>query len=545
MTFSRNKQFLSTPLRLQQQSFSHSSIHALLTNNRVKKKKSKKKQTTSEETIRVNAISSIRDTLIDIQSSTIENQLKKMSSPKYTLKNEEFIQIFNTVVSEEAVTPDIVKQLLLMAEKVQDLTLFENMVDRSLRSIEKYYIKYGGALLPSDLLFSIITFYLKKNKSSHALSIYIKLKQYEELTPLLLNHFTNLAIRQKLFKFSDRLFADANESNIQFDKSHWQYTISAYVQVSQFTRAMQVFEYMNKMNMPLDVPILTLLLENIKKHSASIPEGKSYMEYIIDYIGTLEQTSNERLFSAVLAAIGELGNIRAAQKWFRHLIDSEVAFDQRSVNGVLIALAKNGMFDEAFTFVREVEKKFKIAPNTVTYNTLLNYANTTEQLSSVITALKKHKSTMNIISYSTIIKVLCKHTMVREAINVYEIMKSEGVTPNHITIHTLLYACKKDTETISMLFNDYTTLKIDPGQALPVAFTLYSPEFRETIIDLVISQTGDIILEYAEENPDVLPTLLLMLYKEGDKRVANVSKKLKGIGLNITPGLTGVPIPPQ
>lgn len=86
-----------------------------------------------------------------------------------------------------------------------------------------------------------------------------------------------------------------------------------------------------------------------------------------------------------------------------------------------------------------------MSPNNVTFNSLLDCSVRCEDMKTATEIFAEMQSLMkpDLISYSTMIKGLCRSGDLRSALDVLTDMKNEGIYPDEVLFNSLLDGCAK------------------------------------------------------------------------------------------------------
>ncbi|CAN1319121.1 Pentatricopeptide repeat-containing protein At3g13160, mitochondrial [Linum perenne] len=136
---------------------------------------------------------------------------------------------------------------------------------------------------------------------------------------------------------------------------------------------------------------------------------KHYMiEEIIEHQKKFTDIKNEQFVSRLIVVYGKVGMFRQARKLFDEMPSLGCEQTVYSFNALLSACIDCSLFDEFDCIVKELPKKIGI--------------------------------TLDVVSYNTIMKGLCKMGALDAAAMVVDQMVEKGVSPSLVTFNTLLYA---------------------------------------------------------------------------------------------------------
>ena len=161
----------------------------------------------------------------------------------------------------------------------------------------------------------------------------------------------------------------------------------------------------------------------------------------------------------------------------------------------MVGAMKVKQYERAWTVYHHMQENY-IQPDQAMYNMLLKLCSArdeSEKALGIYSELLQAKVQPNVITYNELIRSLARRPdMYTQAFDIFEQMKSKGVTPNEYIISTLLYAtaCQKDIDASFELWKLVEMLK------LPKYPVLYNAMLNV----LARSQTTELIktIEYGE-----------------------------------------------
>jgi hypothetical protein len=458
-----------------------------------------------------------------------------------TLSTSSFLSIFELSKNHGLLLDlGIASKFLIRSMKMKK-KLMKIVVEDLFNSINNLSIsKYGKEFDQLDLIYPVLIHYMKENRFNYAKILYRQARKMNiNFSEFQMNYLVTRAIRNREIEFSDELLADAEEMGLHFTHNMKQFLLSAYVHVSLFDHAMNVFRDLTKDSKAMDFPFYSILLESLKKNSHTNPKYHDYIREILTHLDDkIINNANFRFYDSILSAVGEIGNVDLGKKWMAKLLSLEITVSDVATNGLLQAFSKSHMFDEGFHFVQTMEKKYRIKPNIYSFSLLLDCCENQSHILKVIEEMGRQRVAMTSVFYSSVIRSLCSHKKKHVALEFYELLKNQNLlnsVSDQDIIQTLVIAYFGYEDVVNSLYRDCKKLRIQPSKYLVLLFGEYSPEFRDDLIEQIMKQTKASVLDLFEQNKELLSTLLYILKANQDARFLQLQSKLNMLGIFVTP----------
>jgi pentatricopeptide repeat protein len=365
------------------------------------------------------------------------------------------------------------------------------------------------------------------------------------LTSGVYNYLINFMIKNLKLDYSKQLYADAMSGCVKFTREQIQLTISAYCSIERFDLAITQIKLLNNI---LSIPVLSLFLETIKRHVKNNHKNKSIVLELVDELRgrrTLPDVSeNARLYCAILAVLAEAASISRAHFWFNFWMQNTTNIDsayvrearQKMFNMLILAYSNVDMFPDCVSLLEVAQSKYGIVPDRVTINTIFNCCRNVDDVHQVLGLMRVYKIKPDTVSYTTIIHKLCDSTRVSDALKFYNYMKNSPdpvEKPNAVTISCLVNSTYRDEEFVDGLYRDMVNLKIKPHSKLVSQLANYSPAFRASMINSILTDKVSIVKEFHMTYPFGLPIMLQALRPIDPDLCVKVRQKLLQMQIKI------------
>ncbi|KAL9266195.1 Pentatricopeptide repeat-containing protein [Drosera capensis] len=161
--------------------------------------------------------------------------------------------------------------------------------------------------------------------------------------------------------------------------------------------------------------------------SGAVPNVKTYTVLIRNYCKDQNVDKALQLFYR-MKGLCDSGKLDKALEVFDGM---KVAPNEVTYNTLLKGLCDSGKLDKAL----EVFNGMKVAPDVVTYSTLLKGLCDSGKMDKALVVFDGMKVAPDVVTYSTVLKALCDSGKMDKALEVFDGMK---VAPNEVTYNTLL-----------------------------------------------------------------------------------------------------------
>ncbi|KAJ4700835.1 putative Pentatricopeptide repeat-containing protein [Melia azedarach] len=334
----------------------------------------------------------------------------------------------------------------------------------SLLSSLKEGMQIHGVVIKMDfvgdevVLGSLIDMYVKCGKLEDACRIFYQPGKRDMIswTSIVSGYATNGRIRE-----ARELFNDMPERNV----ISWNAMLAGYTHSLQWEEALSFFNLMQETTKDIDHVTLGLLL-NVCAGLPDVEMGKQVHGFIYRHGYSI----NVFVSNALLDMYCKCGNLRCARVWFYQMSGWR---DKVSWNALLTSYARCGQSEQAMTFFSKMQ--WETTPSKFTFGTLLAACanmfalkqgkqihcfmirNGYEMDIVVRGALVdmytkcncldyairvfKESSSWDVILCNSIIFGCCCNGRGKDALELFSLMKKEGIKPDHITFHGILLAC--------------------------------------------------------------------------------------------------------
>jgi len=187
---------------------------------------------------------------------------------------------------------------------------------------------------------------------------------------------------------------------------------------------------------------LATLMKAVKVCSSA-----SFAKNVLSLLDTtkVDLTKDDVLLNVVLDTCVRLRDMRRLLIVIEKIKQSKVSMSVATLNTLIKALSNLRRIDDAKKIWHEMTEVREMVPNDISIGCMVDALVSNSRINEAVEVVKtwKGRIPMNCIIYSTLMKGFAIQRDTDGAFEVLDLMSEEGITPNLVTLNTLLDACAR------------------------------------------------------------------------------------------------------
>lgn len=218
--------------------------------------------------------------------------------------------------------------------------------------------------------------------------------------------------------------------------------LNAHVRARTYSAAWSWYEEMVSHGISEDVFTVSTLVKAVK--TCTETEFTANVLHMLDRTA-VDITSDEVVLTVVLDALVRLKDMRRLQHLVHKVKEMKTFPPVSTINTIIKALGSLKRIDEVMELWHVMTEVRAMEPNDISIGCVVDACVSNGRIGEALELVSQYKSRiqMNTVIYSTLIKGFAITRDACRAIEVFNLMQSEGVEPNLVTLNTLIDACAR------------------------------------------------------------------------------------------------------
>jgi pentatricopeptide repeat protein len=395
----------------------------------------------------------------------------------------------------------------------------------------------GGTIEPIDFSYDVLLYRSRRGYFQNTIHLLDHLRGVQaQFTSTMISRLLCAAVRHR--QYDVMRYMTQHFSHIQLSNSDLHYIVSACVSSGMFKQAVHFFRIIVLRRGEIQIPVVTLLLEQLREHYRYNGEYLWEVITILKKEMSLVERIDSHLFSALLHAVATTGDISETVYWFEKMIRLNVTPDILHVNALLLSLALNQSFNEIKIMInRIIPELYSLTPDFYSYTMFIMASDSMINFKHAVDTFANNcdSSKTSVESLTVVLQKLIQFSKRNEAVEWYRSAIRTNSTPDGPVFTIMLNEFYDDPNILAEVYADYkhfqpTLSQTCEANLLPiVAYRV--KEFREEVLRIIQEKDAAKIKVYAARSPSLFYSLCTVLKSEKDVRFEEVSSYLEQLNL--------------
>lgn len=304
---------------------------------------------------------------------------------------------------------------------------------------------------------SIVSYSIMIRGYGIVFNIYKAVELYEEIkqngmqpNDIIYGCLMNCAVRCSNIPFMVEIFEMMKKQGMKPNAIIYTTLIKGYNKMKQYSKAFEIFDQLsseekNKSNIVIYNAVLDVCVE-----SGNFEKLKEIYNYLKNL--ALENDSNPQpnlvTYSTVIKGYFKSNNIQEAFNVYEFLKTNNFKLDEVFFSIMIDSLVAAGEFTKAEKLFKEMQD-LDIKRSSVVYSILIKMYSKSSQTNNndmekaygLIKQMKEDGIKPSVISYTTLMQMYIKKKMIKQAINVFNEIKKEGLQPDQVCYNFIINGC--------------------------------------------------------------------------------------------------------